>query len=206
MGIIHVMQHDATNAVQRRFNDQQSWMYVYRMDLIDPIINSLPILTANDLVNADDSCPICLVPFSSILSDPESGITKLDACNHIFCRKDLTQWIRSWHGSCPTCRQVFLDIRPPSESDDESSDGGEYIPNEHDDDFDDFDDDAVIATDEFSDAAEFEVDEMEPVLRDEWDNENQDIDQDGLDWAASDSDFPSEGGDDDAWSEVCEHE
>jgi hypothetical protein len=214
------------------------------MDLIDPIIHNLPILTADDLINADDSCPICLVPFSSILSDPESGVTKLDACNHIFCRKEyvsyfclayshvdvmsdmvsLTQWVRSWvrpplchdflakpslqHGSCPTCRHVFLDIRPPSESDDESSDGGEYVPHEHDDDFDDFDDDAFIATDEFSDAAEFEVEEMELDRSNEWDNEDQDVDEDGLEWAATDGDFPpvSEGVDDDTWNEYCEHE
>ena len=45
-------------------------------------------------------------------------------------------------------------------------------------------------------------------LRNEWDNEDQDVDQDGLDWATTDSDFPSasEGGDDNAWSEACEHE
>lgn len=175
------------------------------MDLIDLIIDNLPILTANDLINADDSCPICLVPFSSILSDPESGVTKLDACNHIFCRKDLTQWVRSCHGSCPTCRHVFLDIRPPSESDDESSDGGEYIPNDHDDDFDDIDEDAFIATDEFSDAADFEVEEMEVDQGSEWDNEDPD---DGFEWTATDGDFSSvvDGADDDAWGEHCEHE
>lgn len=96
------------------------------MDLIDLIIDNLPILTANDLINADDSCPICLVPFSSILSDPESGVTKLDACNHIFCRKEyvsyfylvyylveitavivsLTQWVRS------CVRQTLLSRSP----------------------------------------------------------------------------------------------
>jgi hypothetical protein len=77
------------------------------MDLIDPIIDNFPVLTASDLINADDSCPICLVPFSSILSDPESGVTKLDACNHIFCRKEYvsrscshteTQFRRQSHG------------------------------------------------------------------------------------------------------------
>jgi hypothetical protein len=34
------------------------------------------------------------------------------------------------HGSCPTCRHPFLEL--PTESDDESSDGGEYVPDEED--------------------------------------------------------------------------
>ncbi|KAJ8475146.1 hypothetical protein ONZ45_g15712 [Pleurotus djamor] len=60
----------------------------------------------------------------------ESGVTKLTACGHIFCRKDLIAWIRGLHGSCPTCRHIFLDVRPISDSDDESSDGGEYVPDD----------------------------------------------------------------------------
>jgi hypothetical protein len=106
------------------------------------------------------------------------------------------------HGSCPTCRHVFLDIRPPSESDDESSDGGEYLPDEHDDDVDDVDEEAFIATDEFSDAAEYEAEEMDLDLGNEWDHEAQEIDDDGLEWAA----LVSEGIDDDVWSEICEHD
>ena len=50
---------------------------------------------------------------------------------------------------------------------------------------------------------------MELDQRNEWDNEDQDVDQDGLEWSATDtSDLPSvsEGGDDDTWSEYCEHE
>jgi hypothetical protein len=36
------------------------------------------------------------------------------------------------HGSCPTCRHIFLDIRPPSESDGESSDGDYNYEDEED--------------------------------------------------------------------------
>jgi hypothetical protein len=45
------------------------------------------------------------------------------------------------HGICPACRHPFLDIKPPSESDDESSDGGEWLPEEHEelDEAEDFD-------------------------------------------------------------------
>jgi len=57
------------------------------------------------------------------------------------------------HGSCPTCRDIFLDIRPPCESDGESSDG-DYFPNEEEDEEEDdfFDGDGED---------EFEVDEMD---------------------------------------------
>ena len=65
------------------------------------------------------------------------------------------------HGSCPTCRHIFLNIPSPSESDDESSDGGEYIPNA--DDFEDDDEDAFLDMDGFSDtdADEFPVEPMD---------------------------------------------
>lgn len=65
-------------------------------------IVSLPTLTANH-VPLDDSCPICLVPFPSILDGSAQnegflhsalapkpiqlgGVTKLEGCGHIFCR------------------------------------------------------------------------------------------------------------------------
>jgi len=97
-------------------------------------LSSLPALNKDSDIALEDSCPICLIPFTSIFAEDSSaepeaaGVTKLMGCGHIFCRRDLTNWIRSHHGSCPTCRHVFLNIHTPSESDDESSDGGEYIP------------------------------------------------------------------------------
>ncbi|KAF8195949.1 hypothetical protein K438DRAFT_1826782 [Mycena galopus ATCC 62051] len=120
--------------------------------LVSVFINNLPVLS-EDQVDSTDCCPICLVSFESILADSEPnneecGVTKLD-CSHIFCRKDLLEWIRNLHGNCPTCRSEFLDIHPPG-SDDESSDGGEYIP-PNDDDLDE--EDAFIDTsDGFTDA------------------------------------------------------
>jgi len=118
-------------------------------DHINALVESLPVLASEDILDIEDSCPICLMSFSSLVSDANigEGVTKLVACNHIFCRKDLTRWILSLHGNCPTCRHKFLDVQLPSESDDESSDGGEYIP---DVDFDE-DDDGFVDTDGFSD-------------------------------------------------------
>jgi len=158
-------------------------------DRIRLAIAHLPVLN-KESVRLDDSCAICLMPFAAIFEEEERvgvrgehetdekgmgweereeeeevGATMLNGCGHVFCRKDLAQWIRGQHGSCPTCRHIFLDIRPPSESDDESSDGGEYIPGIDDDHTDgfsdadaDFDGDADL--DIVGDPAEFGLDEM----------------------------------------------
>ncbi|KAJ6520949.1 hypothetical protein B0H19DRAFT_1178225 [Mycena capillaripes] len=126
---------------------------------ISTFINSLPVLSKDD-IDIEDSCPICLTSFEDILQDSESGITKLDC--HIFCRKDLVEWIRNLHGSCPTCRYEFLDIHPPS--DDESSDGGEYIPNEDDED----EEDAFIDTSDGFTDGDFDTEDMDVDLEDIW--------------------------------------
>ncbi|KZS98026.1 hypothetical protein SISNIDRAFT_547037 [Sistotremastrum niveocremeum HHB9708] len=104
------------------------------------VFNSLPKLSRADLGD-NESCPICLIDFSDILDETEAsetalgceetasfiqGVTKLEGCGHIFCRQDLHVWIQTNHGSCPTCRHVFLEIEVVE--DDESSDGGEYMP------------------------------------------------------------------------------
>jgi len=79
------------------------------------------------------------------------------------------------HGNCPTCRHTFLDIRLPSESDDESSDGGEYIP---DDDFDDEEDGFIDTSDGFSDAFDYLAEDMDTDVGDEWGDEAPAIDAD----------------------------
>ncbi|KZW03754.1 hypothetical protein EXIGLDRAFT_758079 [Exidia glandulosa HHB12029] len=103
-------------------------------------LKSLPVVDLSD-VKPDDNCPICLVPFDAICCEPGeqveiaedeyiqcAGLTKLPNCTHIFCKKDLVEWINTSHGSCPSCRDVFLEF--PREEDIESSDGGEYIPDD----------------------------------------------------------------------------
>ncbi|RDB22570.1 hypothetical protein Hypma_010247 [Hypsizygus marmoreus] len=167
-------------------------------DRIKLIIDSLPVISVQDLPDTDDSCPICLTSFSSLFADrtdPEAGVTKLIACNHIFCKKDLIQWIQSLHGNCPTCRHTFLDIIPPSESDDESSDGGEYIPNERDEDFEDEDEDGFMDTDDFSDAFGYATEEdLEMDNADEWGDEAREIDADMEDAAEDIEEDASEWG------------
>lgn len=65
---------------------------------IKAVIDSLPVLAAPDLVDADDSCPICLMSFTSLLQDsaPDAGVTKLMACNHVFCRKEYAAYFNLW--------------------------------------------------------------------------------------------------------------
>jgi hypothetical protein len=52
----------------------------------------LPTLS-QDQVPLDDYCPICLVPFLEILSpardtQDDPGVTKIEGCGHIFCRRE----------------------------------------------------------------------------------------------------------------------
>ncbi|KAF8913855.1 hypothetical protein CPB84DRAFT_1757734 [Gymnopilus junonius] len=150
---------------------------------INLVLSSLPTLHKND-VDLEEQCPICLMPFASIFAEqdeqaqqilPLSGLTRL-GCGHVFCRRDLTEWVRSLHGNCPTCRYTFLNIRAQSDSDDESSDGGEYIPNPEeldDDDEDAFLDSIDSFTEADTDAEDFPVHGM-------------DLDVDGM-WAAEET-------------------
>lgn len=70
-------------------------------DRVKQFIRDLPILP-KDQIPVEDSCPICLVPFTEILKgledavEPgaededgdERGVTKLEECGHIFCRRE----------------------------------------------------------------------------------------------------------------------
>jgi len=101
---------------------------------IDGLITKLPKLTEHDLALldlSDANCPICFVPFTSILAEEEHalamdnspavvpeelGVTKLNqSCGHIYCRKDIVKWMRTASGSCPTCRRPFLPPLSPTE-------------------------------------------------------------------------------------------
>ncbi|KAJ2931582.1 hypothetical protein H1R20_g5435, partial [Candolleomyces eurysporus] len=140
---------------------------------LEDIIRGLPTVT-KDEVEPEDVCGICLIAFESLLQEEadelkrieegskreeeedrelQLGLTKVE-CGHIFCRKDLTEWIKGFHGSCPACRHVFIDISPPDDTDDESSDGGEYIPDPGE--LDDEDEGTVDFTDGFSDDRDLE--------------------------------------------------
>lgn len=61
---------------------------------VEQAVQKLPTLSAQD-IPLEDSCPICLLPFLSILSGENiepgapgelAGVTKLQGCGHVFCR------------------------------------------------------------------------------------------------------------------------
>ncbi|KAI5124985.1 hypothetical protein M0805_007410 [Coniferiporia weirii] len=90
-----------------------------------------------------------------------TGVVKLSGCGHVFCRRDLAEWIGSHHGSCPTCRQAFFVFTPLDEAEYESSDGGEYVPGEDDEDDDAFTDDGdidLLPTSDFDTDTEVDLD------------------------------------------------
>ncbi|KAH8118284.1 hypothetical protein DFH11DRAFT_661240 [Phellopilus nigrolimitatus] len=185
------------------------------------LLCALPLVKPADV--HDDSCPICLVPFNSIFEEHESaeekqegastlsdssvpeemtGVVKLSLCGHIFCRKDLADWIKSFHGSCPACRQTFFAFTPIDEAEYESSDGGEYVPGEDDEDDDAFTDDGdLIPSSDIDISVDWEDGEVDmPRLRlgssgfwvasrnVEYDDSDIDIDIDELDAEDEDED------------------
>jgi hypothetical protein len=110
------------------------------------------------------------------VSESESNVQTCAASSDNLLFPSLVEWISSWvrklvwllrlghsflspyqHGTCPTCRHPFLEIKPPSESDDESSDGGEWLPTEEDD-LDDGDDFDMWEDDDGASELEFDTD------------------------------------------------
>ncbi|KAG1753990.1 uncharacterized protein EDB91DRAFT_1101024 [Suillus paluster] len=93
---------------------------------IQELIASLPKITETelkDLGHSESVCPICFNTFLAILAEEEMalvmdspahpveelGATRLhETCGHLFCRRDITKWIRDGRESCPTCRRPFL--------------------------------------------------------------------------------------------------
>ncbi|KAJ6539310.1 hypothetical protein B0H19DRAFT_353924 [Mycena capillaripes] len=93
------------------------------------LISALPRLTEDqirDLGHHDSLCSICYTSFSAILAEEETalamdspaypadelGVTKLAEswqCGHLFCRRDISKWIRGGHGSCPMCRRSLAE-------------------------------------------------------------------------------------------------
>lgn len=68
---------------------------------IERAVQKLPTLAAHE-VPTEDSCPICLVPFSTILEGEANGlqqvelagVTKLYGCGHVFCRLECVLLFR----------------------------------------------------------------------------------------------------------------
>jgi len=159
-------------------------------------LKDLPSLRPED-VPEDEYCPICLLTFKSILEEhseyqskqegasnaepsemrislEDVGVVKLSGCGHIFCRRDVSEWLESLHGSCPTCRNIFFQFTPINEADYESSDGGEYIPaddldeEELEDDEDDlFTDDGLPSSDADFDFSSYNAENMPDSIMDD---------------------------------------
>lgn len=97
-------------------------------DLLLDVIESLPKLSPES-ISLEDICPICLLSFATILSEQEKppegpdlspprlsfdgylGITKLNQCGHVFCRRDLVEWIQNFvrvHSLCLEIDSSFV--------------------------------------------------------------------------------------------------
>ncbi|KAJ7095344.1 hypothetical protein B0H15DRAFT_946754 [Mycena belliarum] len=97
------------------------------------IISQLPRLTEEQVRDLDSLCPICFTPFAAILAEEETalamdspaypadelGVTKLAEtwqCGHLFCRRDISRWIKGGHGSCPMCRRLLVESNSSEEA------------------------------------------------------------------------------------------
>ncbi|KAI0917173.1 hypothetical protein AcW1_007562 [Taiwanofungus camphoratus] len=96
----------------------------------------LPKLTEADLVELgqhDAPCPICLTSLLALLAEEEMalamdspahpteqlGVTRLtQTCGHVFCRKDILNWMREGRKTCPTCRRPFVTSAPGEQPED----------------------------------------------------------------------------------------
>ncbi|OBZ68998.1 hypothetical protein A0H81_11354 [Grifola frondosa] len=103
---------------------------VRRMDAmrveLEAFESGLPKLKEADLSalgHEDSTCPICLTPFMAVLAEEEMalamdspahaaeelGVTRLvQTCGHVFCRRDIRQWLHLGRRTCPTCRRPFI--------------------------------------------------------------------------------------------------
>ncbi|KII94831.1 hypothetical protein PLICRDRAFT_193474 [Plicaturopsis crispa FD-325 SS-3] len=97
---------------------------------ITRVMKDLPTLSEDDIIrlgHRDAVCPICFNTLLAVLAEEEMalamespahavedlGVTRLhNTCGHIFCRRDISKWIRGAHASCPMCRRPLID--PPS--------------------------------------------------------------------------------------------
>jgi len=69
------------------------------------------LLYENIAVPTNDRCPICLEVFQ-----PNSEVTQINHCRHIFNRSELATWFQT-NVRCPVCRfdiRDHVDIAPPS--------------------------------------------------------------------------------------------
>ncbi|KAH9891627.1 hypothetical protein C8Q73DRAFT_700071 [Cubamyces lactineus] len=106
--------------------------------------DALPRLTESQLAalgQSDSTCPICLTSLSALLAEEETaiamdspahpieqlGVTRLaETCGHIFCRKDIREWLFQGNTTCPTCRRPFVDF-PQEQSDETTERANEQI-------------------------------------------------------------------------------
>ncbi|KAI8978687.1 hypothetical protein BD414DRAFT_444837 [Trametes punicea] len=97
---------------------------------LDNFANSLPRLSESDLAalgQSDSTCPICLTSLLALLAEEEMalamdspahpaeelGVTRLvQTCGHVFCRKDIREWLFQGNTTCPTCRRPFMTPSP----------------------------------------------------------------------------------------------
>ncbi|KIY73766.1 hypothetical protein CYLTODRAFT_416787 [Cylindrobasidium torrendii FP15055 ss-10] len=120
---------DIREAILQRLESLAGGSSRLSLDQIEELTNGLHRVTEGQLTELgqqDSICAICLTPFLALLSEEEVavamdspahpleelGVARLSKdwqCGHLFCRRDISRWIRESHDSCPTCRRALLE-------------------------------------------------------------------------------------------------
>jgi len=111
------------------------------------LIANLPRLQEAEIISSgqqDSLCPICFTSVLALLAEEETafamespahppeelGVTRLAQtwqCGHVFCRRDISKWIRDGHDSCPTCRRLLVEPSNATSANGPAAEGREEL-------------------------------------------------------------------------------
>jgi len=100
-----------------------------QQEMTNALLMQLPAVSEKELEQAghkDSICSICMQSFLAILAEEETasamespalftgelGVTKLNQpwqCGHLFCRRDITKWLKTGKLTCPMCRKSLVE-------------------------------------------------------------------------------------------------
>ena len=75
-----------------------------QLSLIARLLDSLPVVSLDDLEEDSKDCPVCQEPLRNDLDTP-----LLLRCNHVIGRTCIERWILTRHNSCPICRSAIFE-------------------------------------------------------------------------------------------------
>ncbi|KAF9451683.1 hypothetical protein P691DRAFT_723419 [Macrolepiota fuliginosa MF-IS2] len=105
---------------------EQSGLNEERINALLETLSTISEKELEELGHKDSTCSICMQSFLAILAEGETasvmespalysgelGVTRLNQpwqCGHLFCRRDITKWIKTGKPTCPMCRKSLIE-------------------------------------------------------------------------------------------------